>query len=69
MTEAIVQLKNIADELEKLSISCSTIDNMEKAMYLCEINEQLQLAQHHLHFAINKLIVYHCFDKKTEVKK
>lgn len=63
MTEAIVQLKNIKDELEKVSFSCST-DNYEKAMEVCNIKEHIELAVYHLCFAMNKLIVLQCFKKK-----
>ena len=63
MTEAIAQLKNIKDELEKVFISYST-DNYEKAMEVCDIKEHLDLAVYHLCFAMNKLIVLQCFEKK-----
>lgn len=63
MTEAIVQLKNIKDELEKVSFSYST-GNYEKARDVCDIKEHIELAEYHLCFAINKLIVLQCFEKK-----
>jgi hypothetical protein len=63
MTEAIVQLKNIKDELEKVSFSSST-DNYEKEIDVCDIKEHIELAEYHLCFAINKLIVLQCFEKK-----
>ena len=63
MTEAIMQLKNIKDELEKVSFSYST-DNYEKAIDVCDIKEHIELAEYHLCFAINKLIVLQCFEKK-----
>lgn len=63
MTETIIKLKNIRDELGK-STQLSKADSLEKAMCLCEIAEHIAKATHHLNFAINKLIIYQCFDKQ-----
>ena len=65
MGDIIIQLKNIKDELEKVCPSAKT-DSFEKAMELCAVMEQLELAKYHLLFAINKLIVYQCFESKGE---
>jgi hypothetical protein len=66
MTDIIVQLKNIKDELEKVCPSAQA-DSLEKAMELCAVMEQLELAKYHLLFAINKLIIYRCFERKDDV--
>lgn len=63
LTEEIEQLKNIVNDLEKFSFSAKT-ENREKALEVCEISEHIQLARHHLHTAINKLIIFQYFEKK-----
>ena len=63
LTEAIEQLKNIKDELENVSFSCNTV-TYEKAIDVCDIKEHIELAEYHLCFAINKLIILQCFEKK-----
>ena len=61
MTESIMRLKDIRDELQK-EVKLYTANSLEKAMYLCDIAEHISLAIHHLNFAINKLIAYKCFN-------
>ena len=63
MTESIMRLKDIRDELQK-EVKLSTANSLEKAMYLCDIAEHIAKATHHLNFAINKLIIYQRFDKQ-----
>lgn len=63
MNEEIEQLKNIVADLEQVSLSFK-VDSREKALEVCEISEHIQLARHHLYTAINKLIIYQCFEKK-----
>ena len=63
MGDIIIQLKNIKDELNEVSPSAKA-DSLEKAMELCNALEHIELAKHHLLCAINKLIIYQCFERK-----
>ena len=63
MTEAIMRLKDIRDELQK-EVKLSTANSLEKAMYLCDIAEHISLAIHHLNYAISKMIAYSCFEEE-----
>ena len=63
MTESIMRLKDIRDELQK-EIKLSTADSLEKAMYLLDIAEHISLARHHLNYAISKMIAYNDCEEK-----
>ena len=63
MTETIMRLKDIRDELQK-EVKLSTANSLEKAMYLCDIAEHISLAIHHLNYAIAKMIAYNGFEEK-----
>ena len=63
MTDTVILLKNIRDELQE-SKELPTANSLEKAMYLCDIAEHITMATHHLNFAISRLIAYRCFEKQ-----
>ena len=63
MTDTIIKLKNIRDELQK-STQLSTANSLEKAMYLLDIAEHISLAIHHLNYAISKMIAYDGYEEK-----
>lgn len=63
MTESIMKLKDIRDELQKV-VKLSTADSLEKAMYLLDIAEHISLAIHHLNYAISKMIAYNGYEEK-----
>ena len=65
MIDTIAQLKKVKDDLEKICPSYKTGD-FEKAMELVNAVEHIELAKYHLLFAINKLIVYQCFERKDD---
>lgn len=61
----IIKLKNIRDEIDDIDMDI-TADDKEKAFDMCDVTEHIALAWHHLHIAINKLVIINCFDKKEE---
>ena len=63
MTESIMRLKDIRDELQK-EVKLSTANSLEKAMYLLDIAEHISLAIHHLNYAISKMIAYDGCEEK-----
>lgn len=63
MTESIMRLKKIRDELQK-EFTLAKSDSLEKSMYLLDIAEHISLAIHHLNYAISKLIAYNGFEEK-----
>ena len=65
MTETIMRLKDIRDELQK-EVKLSTENSLEKAMYLLDIAEHISLAIHHLNYAISKMIAYNGFEEKQK---
>ena len=61
--KAIMQLKDIRDELEKIDTSFKG-NTFERAMQICETAEQLHLAIHYINNVINKMIVLQFFEEK-----
>ena len=65
MTDTLTELKVIRDELSK-NKQLPTANNLDNAMYLCDIAEHITMATHHLNFAISRLVAYQCFEKQDE---
>ena len=63
MTESIMRLKDVRDELQK-ELTLSSADSLDKAMYLLDIAEHISLAIHHLNYAISKMIAYDGCEEK-----
>ena len=68
MLEQIViinKLRDIRDEISDIDMDI-TANDKEQAFDMCDVAEHMELALHHLHVAINKLIILNCFEKKEE---
>ena len=63
MTDEIMHLKFIRDELEKVNLSFNG-NTLEKAMQICEITEQLHLAIFYVNSVINIVTVCQFFEEK-----
>ena len=65
MLEQIViinKLRDIRDEISDIDMDI-TANDKEQAFDMCDVAEHMELALHHLHVAINKLIIINCFEK------
>lgn len=63
MTDEIMHLKFIRDELVKVNLSFNG-NTFDKAMQICEITEQLHLAILYVNSVINKVTVCQFFEEK-----
>lgn len=61
----INKLRDIRDEISDIDMDI-TANDKEKAFDMCDVAEHMELAVHHLHVAINKLIIINCFEKKGD---
>ena len=68
--DLINKLRDIHDEISDMDMNITaemdmniTADNKEQAFDMCDVAEHMELALHHLHVAINKLIIINCFEK------
>ena len=60
--DLINKLRDIRDEISDIDMDI-TANDKEKAFDMCDVTEHIALALHHLHVAINKLIILNCFEK------
>lgn len=60
--DLINKLRDIRDEISDIDMDI-TANDKEQAFDMCDVAEHMELALHHLHVAINKLIIIHCFEK------
>lgn len=63
--DLINKLRDIRDEISDIDMDI-TANDKEQAFDMCDVAEHMELVLHHLHVAINKLIIIHCFEKKEE---
>ena len=63
--DLINKLRDIRDEISDIDMDI-TANDKEQAFDMCDVAEHMELAVHHLHVAINKLIILNCFEKKEE---
>lgn len=60
--DLINKLRDIRDEISDIDMD-ATANDKEQAFDMCDVAEHMELALHHLHVAINKLIILNCFEK------
>lgn len=60
--DLINKLRDIRDEISDIDMDI-TANDKEQAFDMCDVAEHMELALHHLHVAINKLIILNCFEK------
>lgn len=60
--DLINKLRDIRDEINDINMDI-TANDKEQAFDMCDVAEHMELAVHHLHVAINKLIIINCFEK------
>ena len=60
--DLINKLRDIRDEISDIDMDI-TANDKEQAFDMCDVTEHMELALHHLHVAINKLIIINCFEK------
>ena len=60
--DLINKLRDIRDEISDIDMDIPANDK-EQAFDMCDVAEHTELAVHHLHVAINKLIILNCFEK------
>jgi len=60
--DLINKLRDIRDEISDIDMD-TTANDKEQAFDMCDVAEHMELALHHLHVAINKLIILNCFEK------
>ena len=63
--DLINKLRDIRDEINDIDMDI-TANDKEQAFDMCDVAEHIELVFHHLHVAINKLIIINCFEKKEE---
>ena len=66
--DLINKLRDIRDEISDIDMDI-TANDKEQAFDMCDVAEHMELALHHLHVAINKLIIINCFEKEKGNEK